>query len=462
MRRFFALSLGLGLGMAACSAARPGPTSVPSGAGAATPSAVPSAPAGASAATTPSADPSTSSAVAVGPAEAASGSAAPSSTASAGASASAPSPGLSVPPDALTTFYAALRELECGSRKSHVRVAWLGDSHAQADFWTGAVRQALQQRFGDAGPGFVHIGFREYRHDGVRISVHGRWRMRPKKPATTERYKDGNLGLGGLLTSGYAEEPFASLELTDQGLTGQSVGWDLCYKLSEASDEFRVELVGVPPKTVKLSAKVGGLHHLKLQGKGLGKLEVTSVNGKPELCGVLIETDAASKPGIVLDNLGLNGARYATALAWDPVLWGAELARRNPELVVLEFGGNEASDLTPRPEDYKRQVQSLLKRMRAVRADVSCLVVGLAERSDKEARIPTIRDAQRDAAAEAGCMFWDTYEVMGGRGSMQRWVDEKKAGADGIHLLPRGYAELGSKLVADLMAGYQGGCADKH
>jgi lysophospholipase L1-like esterase len=368
---------------------------------------------------------------------------------------------VSVPAGSLTTFYAALRELECGSRKSHVRVAWLGDSHAQADFWTGTVRQALQQRFGDAGPGFVHIGFREYRHDGVRVAVHGRWRMRPKKPATTERYQDGNLGLGGLLTAGYAEEPFASLELTDPGLGAQSVGWDVCYKLGQASDELRVGLAGAPAQSVKGGGKLGALRHLMLKGHGLGKLEVTSVNGKPELCGVLIETDPASKAGVVLDNLGLNGARYATALAWDPAFWGAELARRNPELVVLEFGGNEASDVTPRPEDYKRQVQSLMKRIRTVRADVSCLVVGLAERSDKEARIPTIRDAQRDAAAEAGCMFWDTYEVMGGKGSMKRWVDEKKAGEDAIHLLPRGYAELGTKLVADLLAGYQGGCAEK-
>jgi lysophospholipase L1-like esterase len=340
-----------------------------------------------------------------------------------------------------------------------VRIAWLGDSHAQADFWTGAVRTALQQRFGNGGPGFVHLGFRDYRHDGVRVNVHGRWRMRPKKPATTERYADGNLGLGGLLTAGYAEEPFASLELTDGGLSARSVSWELCYKLGQPSDEFRVELAGAPTQTVKAKGKLGSLHHLKLQGRGLGKLEVTSVNGKPEFCGVLIEADPAGRPGVVLDTLGLNGARYATALAWDPVFWSAELARRSPELVVLEYGGNEASDLTPRPEAYQRHIVTLMDRIRKVRPDVSCVVVGVAERSDAESRIVTIRDAQRAGAAEAQCMFWDTYEAMGGKGSMKRWVDEKKAGDDAIHLLPRGYAELGAKLLADLMAGYQGGCA---
>jgi lysophospholipase L1-like esterase len=339
-----------------------------------------------------------------------------------------------------------------------VRIEWLGDSHAQADFWTGAVRQALQQRFGDAGPGFAHIGFRDYRHDGVRVNVHGRWRMRPKKPATTERYADGNLGLGGLLTAGYAEQPFASLELTDPGLAAQSIGWDLCYKLSQPSDTLRVELTGLPAQTLKASGKLGGIHHLKLQGRGLGKLEVTPLDGKPELCGVLVETDPAARSGVVLDNLGLNGARYGTPLAWDPVFWTAELARRNPDLVVLQYGGNEASDLEPRPDAYKRQVRSLIERIRKIRPDVSCMVVGLADRSDKESRIEVIRDAQREAAAAVGCVFWDTYAVMGGKGSMERWIDEKKAGEDGIHLLPRGYAELGAKLLADLMAGFDPTC----
>src|SRR5579871_2367930 len=51
----------------------------------------------------------------------------------------------------LARFYAALHGLEDKSRKKHVRVYWMGDSHGQADFWSGAVRDALQARFGDGG-----------------------------------------------------------------------------------------------------------------------------------------------------------------------------------------------------------------------------------------------------------------------------------------------------------------------
>ncbi|HKX39416.1 MAG TPA: hypothetical protein VJN20_12230, partial [Burkholderiales bacterium] len=59
----------------------------------------------------------------------------------------------------LANFYDALSALDRGERKEHVRIAWLGDSHAQADFWTGYLRRALQKRFGNGGPGFVHLGY---------------------------------------------------------------------------------------------------------------------------------------------------------------------------------------------------------------------------------------------------------------------------------------------------------------
>ena len=61
----------------------------------------------------------------------------------------------------------------------------------------------------------------------------------------------------------------------------------------------------------------------------------------------------------------------------------------------------------------------------------------------------------RDAASESDCMFWDTYAIMGGKGSLRKWRDDQRAGVDGVHLKPRGYQELGALLLADLMRDYQ-------
>ena len=69
--------------------------------------------------------------------------------------------------------------------------------------------------------------------------------------------------------------------------------------------------------------------------------------------------------------------------------------------------------------------------------------------------MPAIVQAMERAASDAGCAFWNTYEVMGGKGSLRRWRDLDKAAEDGIHLKPKGYAEVSALMLGDLMKGYR-------
>src|SRR6185369_5413348 len=122
----------------------------------------------------------------------------------------APTPAPAATPEDRTKlrgFLAALRELEHKSRKRHVRILWFGDSHAQADFWTGTLRAALQKRFGDGGIGYVYVGAKEYRHDQMKLSIDGKWGPRPKKPSTVVPSGDGIYGLGGVLLHPVGDAP---------------------------------------------------------------------------------------------------------------------------------------------------------------------------------------------------------------------------------------------------------------
>ncbi|MEJ7735277.1 MAG: hypothetical protein WKG00_39590, partial [Polyangiaceae bacterium] len=90
------------------------------------------------------------------------------------------------PTGPLSRFFAALGSLERRERTDHVRMMWIGDSHAAADYWSGAVRSTLQTRFGKAGPGYVYLGYKGYRHDGVTLDVAGKWACPPRvqRPAS--------------------------------------------------------------------------------------------------------------------------------------------------------------------------------------------------------------------------------------------------------------------------------------
>ena len=366
----------------------------------------------------------------------------------------APSPPHTGP---LAAFHDALRDLESSTRKDHVRIIWLGDSHAQADFWTGALRTALQKRFGNAGPGFIHLGFKSYRHDGVRFDIKGKWRMRPKQPSTVTPWGDGAFGLGGILHAGFAGRRRVVMELTDSTLTTKQLRWDLCYKHGLQNDSFRLKL-GKRKERIEAKSKrdVGVIRHLQLQADGSAPLQLQIRDGRPDFCGLAVETDLEKEPaGVVVDNLGINGARYGTALAWNEKAWAKEAARRPAQLFILEYGGNEASDYIIKPDRYKEQALALVARVRRVLPHASCLLIGPSDRVDAEAKIPPIRDAIRAAAKQASCMFWDTYEIMGGKGSLRKWRDDDRAAPDGVHLRPRGYAEVGALLMQDLMASYR-------
>jgi lysophospholipase L1-like esterase len=359
----------------------------------------------------------------------------------------------------LDNFYAALRSLEHKDRASHVRVAWLGDSHGAADMWSGPLRAALQAKFGDGGPGFVHVGYKAYRHEGVRTEIKGRWAVRPRGPSTSVRTGDGVFGLGGIMLAGSAEEPRASVTLTDEALPA-TVHWDLCYKLVAAQDELSVRLSGQPDLTIKVTAEepAGVLRHVALTSTVPSpELKVMPLGGQPFLCGAIIETDPATQPGVVLDTLGINGARLITPLAWAEDAWVAELSRRPPSLVVIEYGTNECSDSVIYPETFGQNLKKLLARVRTATAFADCLVLAPTDRADTEERTPIVRDALRDAAKALQCAFWDTYEVMGGKGSISQWRSETppRAAKDGVHLSPRGYKELGDKLAAEVLAGYR-------
>ncbi len=356
----------------------------------------------------------------------------------------------------LSTFYDHLHGLERKERNEHVRIVWLGDSHAQADFWPDAIRRGLQQRFGFGGPGFLHFGMKEYRHAGVKFDIKGGWRMRPKMPSSIEPWGDGAFGLGGILHAGFSGFRAVTADLTDDRLAGRELTIDLCYKPGLESDAFTLEITGGEPTTLQPGkAAIGTLHHVAKRAKGKVQVRVRVKDGRPDFCGLVVETDPASGPGVVLDNLGINGARYATPLAWNEDAWAAEVKRRPPSLFIFEYGGNEASDGVVKPAAYKADALKLIARARNIVPEASCLVIGPSDRVDAEQRIPPIVKVLKEAAVEAKCRFWNTYEIMGGKGSLAAWRDSDRAAPDGVHLTPKGYAEVGALLLEDLMSGYQ-------
>jgi lysophospholipase L1-like esterase len=182
-------------------------------------------------------------------------------------------------------------------------------------------------------------------------------------------------------------------------------------------------------------------------------------DGPVRLMGVSLERNS---PGVIVDTLGIPGARIRDRLPWNDEIVRAQVAALAPDLIVLAYGTNDTS--THRPLDtYRHELDEALRRARAMRPHASCLVIGPSDwplqnpdgSFSPRPRTMEINHAHREAAARANCAFFDLVAFQGGPGSMPRWVGAGLALDDYVHFSDEGYRLIGQALARALLADYR-------
>ena len=335
---------------------------------------------------------------------------------------------------------------------------WFGDSHAAADYWPNVLRQALQERFGNGGPGYIYFGLDVYRHAGVTLKHAGRWRRAPRSPSLWTRQDDGIFGLGGIRTSP-ADGATLTVELAAPKARAKA-RWELVYRLRSASASFRAGWGAESRRIDGRSAQPAnnGVARFSFETEPTATVTLDSAVGEPELFGAVIES---TEPGVVVDTLGINGARIGTPLAWDESAWIAEVRARRPDLVVLAYGTNEVGDAVA-PSRYGGQYDAFIARIRQAAPAVDCFIIGPTDRAEPDwtthPRVLEVEAVEKQAAERLGCGFQSAVAAMGGPNSLKRWADAAPALAtpDRIHLTPKGYERLGAMTAEAILAGLQG------
>lgn len=358
----------------------------------------------------------------------------------------------------LTRAAAAFHALSSGTRNEHVRIFWLGDSHTMADFLTGAVRSRLFERYPPGGPGFLRFGLAPTHHQHATLFRAGKARTEPNPPSRRSPPGDGALGLGGLRVS-VGDPSQLRIKLSPDSVLGRA-RYTLLFDLPSGS-RFIASLgkdrYTVRDRALGAATRVPGspILRLELEGDPSDTLIVDVNSGAPRFYGAIVE---GSEPGVVLDAVGIDGARVATALSWDGASFEAELAARKPDLFVIAYGTNEAFDGI-RVERYEPELEQLLERFRRGAPLADCVILGPPDSLDRKgkpvARVAEISMAYAMVARRSGCAFVSQLALMGGSGSFATWAREKPplAYSDGIHFTRRGYQRLGELVFAALFDG---------
>jgi lysophospholipase L1-like esterase len=372
---------------------------------------------------------------------------------------------------ALKHFHESLRATDRGEDKT--RIAVFGASHMAGDMFTRVIRHRLQDRFGDAGPGFVVPAWpwRDYNHRDVNISYTKKrwdsfWVSR-----TRNRRDDDLYGMAGVAFSSNDKRATVEISTARRSRFGRSVNQiDVFYWKQRRGGDFYVTIDGKRRRVRTRSKEPGPAyatyvledapHTIKIRPRG---------NGEVLLFGVALDRDVK---GVVMDTMGINGARASAQLEWNPRLFADHLTRRDADLVVLAYGTNAVGDMDDPIEAYERRFDLVVNRVKSLLPEASCLIIGPSDRPVKVP--PAARDdklpmrflkrprqgqviaVQKKISERYGCGFWDMAAASGGDLSFLTWVasEPRLSARDYVHFTRRGYERMADLFWKELMKGF--------
>ncbi len=356
--------------------------------------------------------------------------------------------------DVLAEIRQVFRRGDDGAR---VRISFYGASHTASDWWTGAIRRTLQDRWGDLGRGFILPAalYRGYRGADVNVCRSEGWQA--DFIGKRDGSGDGLLGFSGMSVRSADPADFGWVETTHVNPHGRKVAWFDVYSLGHpGGGSFRATVDKSAPRVVTTKQTKQGLQVTRFAVPDGGhRLTLAPVGDGPvRFFGVSMERPGA---GALVDTLGIRGRQARDWLRWNEQLLVEGWRSLSPDLVVLAYGTNEANDSNYSMEAYQSDLDAVLSKFRAGLPEVPCILVGPSDRGRKRRgeysvwdRTAPIAQIQRETAPRYGCAFYDLQAATGGRGSMIAWrfTSPALAASDLIHFTKPGYEWLAKRFVA--------------
>jgi len=353
----------------------------------------------------------------------------------------APPPNLFDPKHELDHFYKAL--LAGGT----VRIVHYGDSPTTGDLITADARAALQKQFGDAGGGYVLIArpWAWYTHRGLEMDSTG-WKI---DVAGQGELKDGMYGLGGATFRGSSG---AAAHFRWRDASHRSM--EVAFLQQSDGGVISVDADGKELGTAETSGegKTPGYASFEIPS-GAKRVSLRVQRGSVRLYGVDFRKPGA---GVVYSALGINGANITVmSHAFNERFWAATLQHYKPDLVIVNYGTNESGFASFVEKTWAPELKQAVRRIRAALPQASVLLMSPMDRGERSGgevmtvpALPRLVEIERSVAAETGVAFFNTFEAMGGKGTMAKWSSSapRLVGGDYIHPLP-----AGAKIVGELL-----------
>ena len=359
----------------------------------------------------------------------------------------------------LYPFYKKLDELKSGERKT-VTVVQIGDSHIQADYFSGYIRQQLQKQFGNEGRGMIFPyrvagsnGPVDY-HTNSNCEWNAKRNVFPDKPMES--------GVGAFTINAIDTGCHISIQLDDDDSLNYAFNQFSIFA-DTGSTAFDIEVWDESDSV--LLGKMNMQHPLQpyynsvmlhdtVHSIYLHFTAKDSTQNHITIYGMYVSNNM---PGVLFDMIGSNGAKYDHYN--QSTLFAQQLSVLNADLIIVSLGTNDAYNKYYNDADFETQVSEFISTLQTTNPGCSFLITGPPDgyryKKYKNPCVVLATNVLKNYAAGHQCASWDFYHIMGGYGSIYKWYKYGLAQRDWIHLTRKGYELQGQLFMNAFEKSYQ-------
>ncbi|ESU26421.1 LysM domain-containing protein [Flavobacterium limnosediminis JC2902] len=415
---------------------------------------------------------------------------------------------------ALEKFFEKLYVLET-AKTGKVRVVHIGDSHIQADLFTGVIRKNLQDKFGNGGLGFSfpHNLARTNGNYFMKYSSNADWNTHK----ITKEKSNSPVGLSGISLStrskGFAIEvnvrdnnyQFNTLKIVtpdnasmfDVATSSKTIALEsnvpkkIVHKIKDGeaisiiADKYNVSVSQLKKANGLKSDKIRAGKTLKIPTNEMQKKSVKRSEFIPlpltedtnshsfysetlmdkiylipnksasnfALNGLVFENNT---PGITYSAIGVNGAKASDYNKY-PQFFN-QVPALEADLIIVSLGTNETFDKMP-VQDYMSQLNTFIANIKVKNPNAEILVMStppsLLYRRSLNRFADDYARAVNTQAATVNHASWDLFAIMGGMYGVNRNYRQGLMSGDKVHYTKTGYEKQGALFSQALLDAYE-------
>ncbi len=347
-------------------------------------------------------------------------------------------------------FFAALE----GADTTHVNIAHYGDSQIEEDRITVILRRRLQADFGGEGVGLVP----PYQSVQTR-TLQQRASHKPARNLvyfTNFKRKDGKYGPMGQVAlidstyslsviprgkkaDRYSAHYFSRAMVLSSGIGDLSITLnDEEQIITQTMDSMQITTFELPDSTTQLTL---------------------DLVGKTNLYGVSLYHPI----GVNIDNIAMRGSSGTIFRQINAEQLRGYFHITDTRMIILQFGGNRMPHIYDNAgiERYAKALRRQVEYFQSLAPEAVILFIGPSDMTTRRngelmtyPLLPAVDKRLKQMAYEAGAAYWSMFDAMGGKGSMEQWVNTGYAFKDYIHFTRKGADKTANMLYDALMSAY--------